>query len=187
MGLCVDIQPPDLETRIAILQMKSMRDRIDVPDDAMHLIAERFDSNIRELEGALLRVAAYASLSRRPVDLELATRALEDLMPPSAEEIPAAVILAETARYFGLTREELCSRSRSRQLTAARHVAMYLVRELTSLSLPKIGELFDRDHSTVMYGTGKIERQMSAREPTYRQVAELTRSIKDHARVSGNR
>ncbi|MGH7426675.1 MAG: chromosomal replication initiator protein DnaA [Candidatus Methylomirabilales bacterium] len=184
MGLVADVQPPDLETRIAILQAKAMRDGIDVPDDVIHFIAERFESNIRELEGALLRVAAFASLSHLPVDLSLAARGLEDLMP-SSTEIPADVVLAETARYFGLGREDLVSRSRSRPLTAARHVAMYLLKQLAGLSSIKIGELFDRDHSTALYGIQKIERQMRAREPTYRQVADLTKTIKDYAR--GNR
>src|SRR5207245_2721812 len=102
-GLCVDVQPPDLETRIAILQLKATRDGIDVPFEVLEVIASKFDQNIRELEGALLRVAAFSSLMRHPVSTELAEHALEDLLPQPRSEIPALVILDETASYFGLT------------------------------------------------------------------------------------
>jgi chromosomal replication initiator protein len=184
-GLIVDIQPPDLETRIAILQMKAARDGISVPDPVLHFIAEKFDANIRELEGALLRVAAFASLSRQPVDLPLAERALEDLLPQGGTEVPAETILQETAKYFGFRREDLSSKSRSRPLTTARHIAMYLLRELTGLSLIKIGELFDRDHTTVMHGIKRIEQLMPARDTVYRQVQQLTKNIT--ASVRGTR
>ena len=181
-GLCVDIQPPDLETRIAILQQKAMRDALHVPAPVLTFIAERFDANIRELEGALLRVAATASLSGLPIDLPLAERALEDLLPPGGQ-VPPSTIMTETAAYFGLSREDLVSKSRSRPLTTARHIAMYLLRELTDLSLIKIGELFDRDHTTAMHGIQKIEKMMPDRDTTYRQVQELTKTI--NARVRG--
>jgi chromosomal replication initiator protein len=181
-GLVVDVQPPDLETRIAILQMKALRDRVAVPDDVLHFIASKFESNIRELEGALLRVAAFASLSRLPSDLALAERALEDLIPESGQEIPPAMIQDETAQYFGLGPGDLVSKSRSRPLTTARHVAMYLLRELTGLSLIKIGELFDRDHTTVLHGIKKIEGLMPARGSTYKQVQELTKKIRARSR-----
>ena len=183
-GLCVDIQPPDLETRIAILQQKAMRDELQVPAPVLTFIAERFDANIRELEGALLRVAATASLSGLRIDLPLAERALEDLLPPGGQ-VPPQTIMSETASYFGLSREDLVSKSRSRPLTTARHIAMYLLRELTDLSLIKIGELFDRDHTTVMHGIQKIEKMMPDRDTTYRQVQELTKTV--HARVRGTR
>ena len=176
-GLCVDIQPPTLETRIAILQQKALRDGLDVPDPVLHFVAEKFDANIRELEGALLRVIATASLSQQPVDLSLAERALEDLLPHGGE-VPPEVILSVTARYFGLHREDLVSKSRSRPLTTARHVAMYLLRELTELSLIKIGELFDRDHTTVLHGIQKVEKLMLDRDTTYRQVQALTKIIR---------
>lgn len=182
-GLCVDIQPPDLETRIAILQMKAIRDALAVPDQVTTFIAERFDSNIRELEGALLRVAAFASLSRLPIDVSLAERALEDLLPQGSQEISSETILDETAKYFGLGREDLVSKSRSRPLTTARHIAMYLLRELTGLSLIKIGELFERDHSTALHGIQKIEGQMPVRGSTYKQVQDLTKKIKTQARA----
>jgi chromosomal replication initiator protein len=181
-GLVVDVQPPDLETRIAILQLKALRDGLAVPDDVLHFIASRFDNNIRELEGALLRVAAFASLSRQVVDLSLAERALEDLIPESGQEIAAGLILEETSAYFGLEPDDLVSKSRSRPLTTARHVAMYLLRELTGLSLIKIGEHFNRDHTTVLHGIKKIEGLMGARGSTYRQVQDLTKRIRARSR-----
>jgi chromosomal replication initiator protein len=176
-GLIVDIQPPNLETRIAILQQKALRDGIPVPDPVLHFIAQKFDSNIRELEGALLRVVAFASLSRQSVDEGLAERALEDLLPHGDREVPAEIILDETAQYFSLRRADLVSKSRSRPLTTARHIAMYLLRELTGLSLIKIGDLFDRDHSTALHGIKRIETLMPNRDTVYRQVQELTRKI----------
>jgi chromosomal replication initiator protein len=181
-GLVADVQPPDVETRIAILQTKALRDRLSVPDDVLHYIASKFGENIRQLEGALLRVAAFASLNGQPADLALAQRTLEDLIPESSQDIPAVLILDETAAYFGLTPADLISKSRSRQLTTARHVAMYLLRELTGLSLIKIGELFDRDHTTALHGIKKIEGLMQARGSVYRQVHELTKKIRAQAR-----
>jgi chromosomal replication initiator protein len=181
-GLVVDVQPPDLETRIAILQLKALRDKLAVPDDVLHFIASKFESNIRELEGALLRVAAFASLSRQATDLPLAERALEDLIPELGQEIPPALILEQTAEYFGLGPGDLISKSRSRPLTTARHVAMYLLRELTGLSLIKIGELFNRDHTTALHGIKKIEGLMPARGSTYKQVQELTKKIRASSR-----
>jgi chromosomal replication initiator protein len=181
-GLVVDVQPPDLETRVAILQLKAIRDRLVVPEDVQLYIATRFDSNIRELEGALLRVAAFASLSHQPVDLSLAERALEDLLPDSGREITAPLILEETALYFGLDQDDLLSKSRSRPLTTARHVSMYLLRELTGLSLIKIGDHFNRDHTTALHGIKKIEALMPARGSTYRQVQELTKKIRARSR-----
>jgi chromosomal replication initiator protein len=177
-GLCVDVQPPDLETRIAILQMKAQREGIVVPPAVVQFIAQRFDSNIRELEGALLRVSAFSKLSDLPLDLAAAERALEDLLPQADQDIPPDTILGETAEYFALRPEDLFSKSRSRPLTNARHVAMYLLRELTGLSLIKIGELFDRDHTTALHGIKRIEGLLPARDVTYRQVQELTKIIK---------
>jgi chromosomal replication initiator protein len=181
-GLCVDVQPPDLETRIAILQLKAQRDNIAVPNEVMDFIASKFDQNIRELEGALLRAAAFSSLTGQPIDIELAERALADLLPQTEIEIPPALIVDETAAYFGLTRADLVSKNRSRPLTTARHIAMYLLRETTSLSLIKIGEIFDRDHSTAMHGINKVQNDMSARGSTYRQVQDLTRQIRSRVR-----
>jgi chromosomal replication initiator protein len=183
-GLSVDVQPPDLETRIAILQLKAKRDHVDVPFDVLTLIATKFEQNIRELEGALLRVAAFGSLLRQPITPELAEQALADLIPQSDREIPAELILSETAAYFSLTRADLIGKSRSRPLTNARHVAMYLVRECTGLSLLKIGELFERDHTTVMHGLKKVEGLMGERGGLYRQVQDLTRRIRTEAQGS---
>jgi chromosomal replication initiator protein len=181
-GLCVDVQPPDLETRIAILQLKAQRDKISVPNEVLDFIASKFDQNIRELEGALLRAAAFSSLTGQPIDTALAERALADLLPQNEIEIPAALIVDETAAYFGLTRNDLVSKNRSRPLTTARHIAMYLLRETTSLSLIKIGEMFDRDHSTALHGIRKVETDMSARGSTFRQVQDLTRTIRSRVR-----
>jgi chromosomal replication initiator protein len=185
LGLCVDIQPPDLETRIAILQLKAQRDAVHVPDDVIEFIAARFDQNIRELEGALVRVVAWSDLTGQPITPELAEHALEDLLPQADAEIPASLILEETARYFGLSVEDLVSPSRSRPLTTARHVAMYLLRECTAMSYVRIGELFGgRDHTTVLHGVTKIAKNMRDREPIYRHVQELSRSIRERARAS---
>jgi chromosomal replication initiator protein len=123
-------------------------------------------------------VAAFASLSGQRADLALAQRALEDLIPESNHDIPAALILSETAAYFGLEPADLASKSRSRQLTQARHVAMYLLRELTGLSLIRIGETFNRDHTTALHGIKKIETLLPARGSIYRQVQELTKKIR---------
>ncbi len=181
-GLCVDVQPPDLETRIAILQLKARREGLEVPDEVHELIASRFEHNIRELEGALLRVAAFASLLRKQIDIRIAERAVEDLLPQSDGELPVEAILDETASYFHLTREDLVGKSRSRPLTTARHVAMYLARECTGLSLLKIGEVFNRDHSTVLHGINKVQALMKARGSVFRQVQELTRKVRGRSR-----
>ncbi len=183
LGLCVDIQPPDLETRIAILQLRAQREAVRVPEDVIEFIASRFDQNIRELEGALVRVVAWSDLTGQPIGTELAEQALEDLLPQTEAEIPPALILEETARYFGLGVDDLVSPSRSRPLTTARHVAMYLLRECTAMSYVRIGELFGgRDHTTVLHGVTKIDKNMRDREPIYRHVQDLSRIIRDRSR-----
>ena len=182
LGLCVDIQPPDIETRIAILQLKAQRERVVVPDGVVEYVASKFDQNIRELEGALVRVVAWSDLTGQPMSLELAEHALEDLLPQTVTEIPASTILEETARYFGVPVDELSGKSRARPIATARHVAMYLVRENTGMSLIKIGELFDRDHSTALHGINKIDASMREREPVYRQVQDLSRIIRERSR-----
>ena len=183
LGLCVDVQPPDLETRIAILQLKAQREAVMVPDDVIEFIASKFDQNIRELEGALVRVVAWSDLTGHPITTELAEQALEDLLPQSEAEIAPQLILEESAKYFGLSIQDLVSPNRSRPLTTARHVAMYLVRECSGLSLVKIGETFGgRDHTTARHGIQKIEKDMRARSATYRQVQDLSRIIRDRAR-----
>ena len=183
LGLCVDVQPPDLETRIAILQLKAQREAVHVPDDVIEFIASKFDQNIRELEGALVRVAAWSDLTGHPIATALAEQALEDLLPQAEAEIAPQLILEESARYFGLSVDDLTSPNRSRPLTTARHVAMYLMRECSGQSLVKIGDTFGgRDHTTARHGILKIERDMRARSTTYRQVQDLSRIIRNRAR-----
>ena len=142
-GLITDIQPPELETRIAILRKKAQQEGLNAPPEVLEFIASKISTNIRELEGALIRVTAFASLNRAPVDLSLAEIVLKDLMPDAGgPEITAPMIMAQTAMYFGITMDDLCGTSRSRILVTARQIAMYLCRELTDLSLPKIGQQF---------------------------------------------
>jgi chromosomal replication initiator protein len=179
-GLLADIQPPDLETRIAILQKKAAQERMFAPPDVLEFIASRIANSIRELEGALIRVTAFASLTRSPVELALAEEVLRDFIPDgSGPEITADQIMASTADYFGVSLEDLRGHSRSRVLVNARQVAMYLCRELTDLSLPRIGQAFGgRDHTTVMHADRKIRQQMAERRSLYNQIAELTNRIK---------
>ncbi|OAL14501.1 chromosomal replication initiation protein [Streptomyces noursei] len=182
-GLTTDVQPPELETRIAILRKKAVQEQLNAPPEVLEFIASRISRNIRELEGALIRVTAFASLNRQPVDLVLTEGVLKDLIPggeDAAPEITAGAIMAATADYFGLTVEDLCGSSRSRVLVTARQIAMYLCRELTDLSLPKIGAQFGgRDHTTVMHADRKIRALMAERRSIYNQVTELTNRIKN--------
>ncbi len=183
-GLITDVQPPDLETRIAILRKKAIGERLQARDDVLEYIASKISTNIRELEGALIRVTAFASLNRQQVDLSLAEIVLKDLIPADdTSEITSATIMAQTAAYFGLTMEDLCGSSRSRVLVNARQIAMYLCRELTDLSLPKIGQQFGgRDHTTVIHADRKIRHLMAERRSIYNQVTELTNRIKQTSR-----
>ena len=183
-GLITDVQPPDLETRIAILRKKAAMDRLTAPPDVLEFIASKIQTNIRELEGALIRVTAFANLNRQEVDMTLAEIVLKDLIPEGGEpEITAALIIAQTAAYFGLSIEELTGPSRGRHLVMARQIAMYLCRELTDLSLPKIGAQFgNRDHTTVMYADRKINQLLAERRAVFNQVSELTNRVKMHAR-----
>ena len=179
-GLITDIQPPDLETRIAILRKKAEAEGLVAPPEALEYIASRISTNIRELEGALIRVTAFASLNRQPVDIELAEQVLKDLITDDAgHEITPELIVHTTAEYFNLTMDELTSKSRTRTLVTARQIAMYLLRELTEMSLPKIGqELGGRDHTTVMHADRKIRELMAERRTIFNQVTELTNEIK---------
>jgi chromosomal replication initiator protein len=183
-GLLTDVQPPELETRIAILRKKAVQEGLNAPADVLEYIASRISTNIRELEGALIRVTAFASLNRQGVDLQLAEVVLKDLVPEvQGPQITANMIMGQTASYFGLTIEDLCGSSRSRVLVTARHIAMYLCRELTDLSLPKIGAQFGgRDHTTVINADRKIRSLMAERRSIYTQVTELTNRIKLQAR-----
>ena len=182
-GLITDIQPPDLETRLAILQMKARTESLAVPQDVLSFIASRIQTNIRELEGALIRVLAYSSLTRSDVTLELAQGVLQSLLPDGLEaRVTSDLVISVSADYFDVTPEEICSSSRSRPLVTARQMAMYLCRELTDLSLPKIGERFGgRDHSTVIYANNKVRELMQERQSCYEQVRELTTRIRQQA------
>ena len=182
-GLLTDIQPPDLETRLAILQKKAEAEKLPASPEVLSFIASRIQTNIRELEGALIRVGAYASLTRSEVTLELAQSVLQSLLPDAHEtRVTPDLVISVAAEYFALSPDELKSSSRTRPLVDARQMAMYLCRELTDLSLPKIGERFGgRDHSTVLHATGKIRHQMKERETCYEQVRELTARIRQRA------
>jgi chromosomal replication initiator protein len=183
-GLITDVQAPDLETRIAILRKKAAQERLNAPPEVLEFIASKIQSNIRELEGALIRVTAFASLNRQGVDLALAEIVLKDLFPESERpEITAGTIMATCAEYFSVSVEDLCGTSRSRVLVTARQISMYLCRELTDLSLPKIGQTFGgRDHTTVMHADRKIRSLMAERRSIFNQVTELTNRIKQRAR-----
>ena len=183
-GLITDIQPPDLETRIAILRKKTKQERLVAPPEVLEYIASKITTNIRELEGALIRVTAFASLNRQPVDLTITEVVLKDLLPSeTGPEITAAQIMAASAQYFGVTVDDLCGSSRSRVLVTARQIAMYLCRELTDLSLPKIGQAFGgRDHTTVMHADRKIRHLMAERRSLFNQVTDLTSRIKSQPR-----
>lgn len=181
MGLMTDVQPPDLETRIAILRKKvAMEGNQEVPRDVLEYIASRISSNIRELEGALIRVQALHSLSRQPMDVTLAESVLKDLLAnEDGAEVTAASIIAQTAAYYGLTVDQITGSARTRTLVSARQIAMYLCRELTDLPLIRIGEEFGgRDHTTVMHANKKISELMKERQAIFNQVTELTARIK---------
>jgi chromosomal replication initiator protein len=184
-GLITDVQAPDLETRIAILRKKAQQEGMNPPPEVMEFIATKIQSNIRELEGALIRVTAFASLNKQDVGMKLAEAVLKDLISDSdAPEITAATILAVASEYFSIPIDDLIGGSRSRALVNARQIAMYLCRELTELSLPKIGELFGgRDHTTVMHAERKIRGLMTERLTVYNQITEMTSRIKVRARA----
>jgi len=182
-GLMTDIQPPDLETRIAILRKKAAAERLTAGPEVLEFIATKIQTNIRELEGALIRVTAFASLNRQEVDLPLAEVVLRDLIPHGDDTpITATLIQSETAAYFSISTEDLCGASRVQGVVMARQMAMYLCRELTDLSLPKIGQSFGgRDHTTVMHANKKIRHLMGEDRKVFNQVAELTNRIKQRA------
>lgn len=181
-GLLTDVQPPDLETRIAILRKKAQAENLQATDEVLSYIASRISTNIRELEGALIRVTAFANLNRQPVELSLAELVLRDMVTDEDDhEVTAPLIMKETADYFSITVDALQSADRSRVLVTARQIAMYLCRELTDLSLPKIGQTFGgRDHTTVMHAYKKISQQMAEKRVIFNQVTELTNRIKNN-------
>ena len=182
-GLITDVQPPELETRIAILRKKAQMDRLDVPGDVLELIASSIERNIRELEGALIRVTAFASLNKTPIDKALAEIVLRDLISDATTmQISTAAIMAATAEYFETSVEELRGPGKTRALAQSRQIAMYLCRELTDLSLPKIGQAFGRDHTTVMYAEKKIRGEMAERREVFDHVKELTTRIRQRSK-----
>ncbi|WP_026459714.1 chromosomal replication initiator protein DnaA [Schaalia suimastitidis] len=187
-GLPVDIQPPDLETRIAILQKKAAAENLEIDSEVLNYIASRIATNIRELEGALVRIIAFANLSQQDrIDLQLAEIQLKDFISdPQDTEITAAMIMGQSANYFGITLEQLCMKGRqSRTITTARQIAMYLCRELTDMSLPRIGQAFGGfDHTTVMHANRVIASQMAERREAFNHVTELTTRIKQQSRNS---
>lgn len=179
-GLTVDVKPPDLETRIAILRMIASMNQTVIPNDVLDLIAERFTENIRELEGALTRVTAVASLSNQPVTKALAEQTLQDFFTSDVEVRPTDII-GQVAQYFHLTFDDLVGRMRTKNIALARQIAMYLTREMTSMSLVDIGEVFGgRDHTTVMHAYTRISNEMQEKQEIYTYVMELTVRLKQH-------
>jgi chromosomal replication initiator protein len=180
-GLITDVQPPEFETRLAILRKKAESEHLDgIPTEVHAFIASNITDNVRELEGALIRVAAYSSLNHSPLSEEIARAVLADLLPPSKPRvITPQLILDETAKMFGWTVDDLCGKSRRRPLVTARQISMYVFRELTDSSYPKIAEEFGgRDHTTVMHAVEKIKAQMAERHTIFEQVNELIGRIK---------
>jgi chromosomal replication initiator protein len=179
-GLIVDIQPPDLETRVAILRKKARTDRLVLSDDeTLMLIASRVPTNIRELEGCLTRVVAYSSITKRPIDVDLAREVLKDIPETAATKVTIDVILSAVAESTGVSVNEIIGDKRSRPVVDSRHLAMYLARELTDLSLPKIGERFgNRDHTTVLHAVDKITKLMQQDREMYTRIQRLTTKIK---------
>jgi chromosomal replication initiator protein len=182
-GLITDIQPPDMETRLAILRNKSERDRVQVPDQTLEFIATNIATNIRELEGALIRVTAFASLNQVPITTELAQTQLADLLNDNKPKVRTdEELLADIAAILKFPVEDLKGRSRQRPLVTARQIAMYVFRELTDLSYPAIAREFGgRDHTTVIHAVEKISAQMSTQRATYDQVTELMQTVRAEA------
>jgi len=179
-GLITEIDPPDLETRLAILRSKSLSEHQEVPDDVLEFIASHVKDNIRELEGALTRICAFAKLNNEPISLAQAEQVLSDLvLAGEPRRITPQMILDATAASYGFSVEALCGPSRTRPLVTARQVAMYLTRELTDYSYPAIGRVFGkRDHTTVIHAVDKIAGQMQERRQIYEQVTELIQKIR---------
>lgn len=178
-GLITDIQPPDLETRIAILRKKAMIENLNIPNDVMVYIASRIDNNIRELEGALIRIMAYASLNNQNITMDLATEALKDIFPNGRpKQITMELIQEIVSSYFKIKVDDLIAKKRTRNVTYPRQIAMYLCRELTDTSLPRIGEVFGgRDHTTVIHAHDKITRERNEDDKLSNTIKELIKKI----------
>ena len=179
-GLITDIQPPDLETRIAILRKKAKAENLDIPNEAMVYIANMIDTNIRELEGALIRVVAYSSLTNQDITAQLAAEALKDILPSGRKRvITIQDIQQRVGEYYGLKLEDFKARKRTKAVAFPRQIAMYLARELTDYSLPKIGDAFGgRDHTTVIHAHEKISQQLKVDQELYKIIHHLTEKIK---------
>ena len=179
-GLLTDIQAPELETRIAILRKKAENEKLRVPDEIIEYMAARVASNIRELEGTLIRVTAFANLNRTPVDMQLVQTVLRDVVPlGESNPISAAEIIKAVSAYYKISQDDLAGSSRAQAIALARQIAMYLCRDQTNLSLPKIGQLFgNRDHTTVMYACTKVGNLMAERRYVYNQVTDILNKIK---------
>ena len=180
-GLITDIQAPEFETRVAILRKKAALEKIQIPDNVIEYMATRISSNIRELEGTLIRVTAFANLNRQPIDMDLIQLVLKDnYSSADGQQISPLAIITATSNYYKLTPEEITGSGRQQAVALARQIAMHICRELTNLSLPKIGTHFGgRDHTTVMYATKKISQEMREKRYIYNQVSEIIEKIKD--------
>ncbi len=175
------MSPPEFETRLAILRMKAESENLDgIPPGVLDFIASNISDNVRELEGALIRVAAYSSLNRAPLTEEIARQVLNDILPPTQPRIiTPELILDETAKMFGFTVEDLCGKSRRRPLVIARQIGMYVFREMTDYSYPRIAEEFGgRDHTTVIHAVEKVKSLMTERHIVFDQVNELMGRIR---------
>ncbi len=178
-GLIADIQPPDFETRVAILRKKLEREPVEVPDEVINFIAEQIRTNIRELEGALIRVVAYSLLEERPVSLEIAKIVLKDMVQETAKTVDINTIQKEVAEFFNIGVGDLKSKKRSKNVILPRQVCMYIVRKLTNLSLPEIGLAFGgKDHTTVLHSCKKMEQEIITNDEIKKQVSVLLTRIK---------
>ncbi len=181
-GLITDLQPPDLETRTAILKKKANSDGIEMPDQVIQYIAGKVHTNIRELEGALIRIVAYASLYKSPVTIELTETALQDIINTRQKNITVSTIISQTANNFNLTPDDLLSKKRTQDIAFTRQVAMYLCRMLTDLSLPKVGEEFGgRDHTTVLHAFKKIDRLINKNNDLKNRIELIRNNILDNS------
>jgi chromosomal replication initiator protein len=178
-GLIADIQPPDFETRVAILRKKTENAHVSVPDDVIYFIAEQIKTNIRELEGALIRVSAYAAIEERPINLEMTKFVLKDMVKETVKNITIDMIQKTVVKFYGMSLSDLRAKKRNRNVVLPRQIAIYLSRELTNLSLPEIGNSFGgRDHTTVLHSCKKIQKQLKEDQSIYDAVEKLTTTLK---------
>ena len=178
-GLITDIQPPDLETRIAILRKKAQAENLNIPYDILDYLANCIESNIRELEGALIRFIAYSKLTNKPLDMNTASEALKDILPPPRpKEITVEMIQKSVANHYGLKITDLLSKKRNKQFAFPRQIAMYVCRQLTDASYPQIGQQFgNRDHTTVLYAYTKIEKKVKENNDLNKKITKLCKEI----------